>query len=257
MTDESVPVPLTVKTSDLKVRTLSAVVMLLVAGGALWLGGIFLQAFIALVAIATLGEFVRLVWKASAKTLNRALSVLAGLLYISVAAVALASGGPSMVVILVGSVIAVDTFAYFSGRTFGGPKIAPRISPSKTWAGLIGGAFGASLFFVAMFQGVPAYQCWRYLQLPEDQTQFAFDGPCSYMPWAFNLTNVVQVLLVGLVVAVVAQCGDFFESWLKRKAGVKDSSNLIPGHGGVFDRTDGVLAVSFVVGIVMLTDRLI
>ena len=57
--------------------------------------------------------------------------------------------------------------------------------------------------------------------------------------------------LVGALLAVVAQAGDFFQSWLKRKAGVKDSSRLIPGHGGVFDRIDGMLAVALVVGVLM------
>jgi phosphatidate cytidylyltransferase len=63
------------------------------------------------------------------------------------------------------------------------------------------------------------------------------------------------VLLVGLIAAVIAQSGDFFESWLKRRAGVKDSSNLIPGHGGVFDRVDGLLAVAFVLGVLQMVLR--
>jgi phosphatidate cytidylyltransferase len=238
------------KKSDLGVRTASAVVMLAVAGGALWVGGLILQAFIGLVAVAAFVEFVRLVFSASKKPLIRGLGILAGLVYFTLAAVGLAGGAPEMIITIVGSVIAVDVFAYFSGRTFGGPKIAPRISPSKTWAGLIGGAFGAALFLVALLQGLPAYNCWRFRQLPQDQ-QFGFDGPCSFSAWQFDLVTVTQVLLIGLVVAVIAQSGDFFESWLKRKAGVKDSSNLIPGHGGVFDRVDGLLAVSFMVGFVM------
>jgi phosphatidate cytidylyltransferase len=250
--DDSVPVPLAVRTSDLKVRTISAIVMLAVAGGALWAGGIVLQAFIALVAAATFGEFVRLIWKATAKPLNRMLGLLAGLGYISVAVVALVMGGQEVIIRVVSSVIAVDTFAYFFGRAIGGPKIAPRISPSKTWAGLLGGAFGASVATFAFHQGLLAFHCWRFRQLPQDQQQFGFDGPCSYQAWSLDLTNVASLLLIGFVIAVVAQCGDFFESWLKRKAGVKDSSSLIPGHGGVFDRTDGLLAVSFVVGIMIL-----
>lgn len=245
---KAVEVPLAVKTSDLPKRAGSAVVMLAVAGGALWVGGVWVQAFVALVALATFAEFLRLVWKATTKQFSRILALIVGAAYIAIAAVALVVGGAPVIVVVVGSVIAVDTFAYFSGRTFGGPKIAPRISPSKTWAGLLGGALGASLFLTFIFQGVPAYQCWQFRQLPQDE-QFGFDGPCSFLLWSFDLVNILQVLAIGLVVASIAQSGDFLESWLKRKAGVKDSSNLIPGHGGVFDRTDGLIAVAFVAGV--------
>ena len=237
--------------SDLGVRTLSAIVMLAVAGGALWFGGAILQLFVVVVALATAGEFFRLVWKATAHPGKRAISIVLGLAYIGLAAFALLSGGAEMFVVIAGSVVFVDTFAYFAGRTFGGPKIAPRISPSKTWAGLIGGAIGASIFLVAIFQGWPAFECWRFQQLPESQ-QFGFDGPCSFARWIFDIPQIAMILLVGLVIAVIAQSGDFFESWLKRKAGVKDSSNLIPGHGGVFDRTDGVIAVAFVAGLLSM-----
>src|SRR3546814_12459052 len=83
---------------------------------------------------------------------------------------------PAEVVICVlAVVIATDTGAYFSGRAIGGPKIAPKISPSKTWAGLFGGALGASLAFVGLAQGWPAFECWRFRQLPIEQ-QFGFDG---------------------------------------------------------------------------------
>lgn len=248
---KAVEVPIAVRTSDLPKRAASALVMLMVAGGALWLGGVALQFFVVVVALATAGEFIRLVWKATAHPGKRTVSIAFGLAYIAGAAVSLLMGGALTLVVVVGSVIFVDTFAYFAGRTFGGPKIAPRISPSKTWSGLIGGAIGASIFLVAIFQGWPAFECWRFEQLSESQ-QSAFDGACSHVRWAFNLRQVAMILFAGFIVAVIAQSGDFFESWLKRKAGVKDSSNLIPGHGGVFDRTDGLIAVSFVAGILTM-----
>ena len=115
-------------------------------------------------------------------------------------------------------VIATDTGAYFSGRTIGGPKIAPKISPSKTWAGLIGGATLAG----AVSAGSFIYNTGEFVLRPMLLIAFA----------------------IGVVLAVLAQSGDFFESWLKRKAGVKDSSRLVPGHGGVFDRVDGLLPVA-------------
>lgn len=105
---------------------------------------------------------------------------------------------------------ATDTGAYFAGRRIGGPKIAPKISPNKTWAGLIGGMLAASLVMGGMAVCV---------QLAHAPFYFVF----------------------GAVMAIIAQMGDFFESHLKRRAGVKDSGHIIPGHGGILDRIDGVL----------------
>ena len=104
-----------------------------------------------------------------------------------------------------------DIFAYFAGRTIGGPRLAPRISPNKTWAGLVGGCIGAAAVgFVAA----------QLLSLP-----VAFH-------WA------------GGIMALIAQGGDLYESAAKRRAGVKDSGTILPGHGGVLDRLDGLLPVA-------------
>ena len=104
-----------------------------------------------------------------------------------------------------------DIGAYFAGRAIGGPKLAPAISPNKTWAGLAGGVVLASLFGAAMhgFYGLP-----------------------------------LRMTLATPGLAVIAQGGDLYESWLKRRAGVKDSGTLIPGHGGVLDRLDGIVPVA-------------
>lgn len=106
---------------------------------------------------------------------------------------------------------ATDIGAYAAGRAIGGPKLAPRLSPNKTWAGLIGGVLLASLLGAALHYGYG---------LPR------------------RLTFATPLL------AVLAQMGDLYESWLKRRAGVKDSGNLIPGHGGVLDRLDGLVPVA-------------
>jgi len=108
------------------------------------------------------------------------------------------------------SVWATDTGAYAAGRTIGGPKLLPRISPKKTWAGLIGGMVLAALI---------GYGC---------ALGFGESAPASYAALA-------------AVLALVSQAGDFFESYVKRRAGAKDSGTLIPGHGGVLDRIDGLL----------------
>lgn len=118
---------------------------------------------------------------------------------------------------LLASVWATDTGAYFAGRAIGGPKLAPRFSPNKTWAGLFGAMFAAGCVGWAASRLVPA-------------------GPPT-----------ASLVVAGAVLAVVAQAGDLLESAVKRRFGAKDSSALIPGHGGLFDRVDGLLtaAVAF------------
>ena len=210
-------------TSDLGVRAASAVVMVLVAGTALWLGGTVWSVFVLAIAAGVMWEWARLTLRLSDKVAPRVIWILAGIVYITVAARmleyvrGLEPDGLMGTLAIVAAVIAVDVGAYFSGRAIGGPKIAPRISPSKTWAGLAGGMIGATLLLAGYF----------------------------------HLTGAApaMALTAGPIVAVVAQAGDFFESWMKRRAGVKDSSALIPGHGGLFDRVDGLLAVLFLAGI--------
>ena len=216
------------KKSDLGVRTASAVVMLVVAGGALWAGGIWQDLFISAVALAALWELLRLIRLASTGSSARLLGSLLAIAYVGLAAwVLLEISSLPLILLLVGTVICVDIGAYATGRTFGGPKIAPKISPSKTWAGLAGGVIGATLALVVYFSLGGSAAGYR-----------AFSG----------LPYLLELLPLGAALAVVAQAGDFFESWLKRRAGVKDSSNLIPGHGGVLDRVDGLLAVACVFG---------
>lgn len=106
---------------------------------------------------------------------------------------------------------ACDSGAYFAGRAIGGPKLAPSISPNKTWAGFAGGIAGA------------AAAAWGMVIL--------FGLPPS-------------LALVTPFLAVLSQAGDLYESHLKRVAGVKDSGNLLPGHGGLLDRLDGLVAVA-------------
>jgi phosphatidate cytidylyltransferase len=107
---------------------------------------------------------------------------------------------------------ATDTGAYFAGRLIGGPKLAPRLSPKKTWAGLAGGMAAAAAVGWVLRHGIWPQAAW--------------------------------LALLSAALAVLAQAGDLAESGLKRYFGVKDSSQLIPGHGGVFDRLDGLLAVA-------------
>lgn len=223
------------KKSDLAVRALSALVMLALAGLAFWRGGLVKDGFIALVAFAVFVEYVRLIGKIAANPARMGAGVIAGAIYIGWAGIALVVMPAPLLLAVVGLVICTDTGAYFTGRALGGPKIAPAISPSKTWSGLAGGMAAAALWavLVVLFAG--------YMLSAVGPT-----GPS--LGEALRMTNVGMAALAGAVLAVVAQAGDFYESWLKRKAGVKDSSRLIPGHGGVFDRVDGLLPVAIIAG---------
>ncbi|MGN6374950.1 MAG: phosphatidate cytidylyltransferase [Sphingomonas sp.] len=112
-----------------------------------------------------------------------------------------------------------DIGAYFAGRAIGGPKLAPTISPNKTWAGLGGGVVLAGLFGIFMH---------------------------------FYAGLAIRLTLASPLLAVVAQGGDLYESWLKRQVGVKDSGNLLPGHGGILDRVDGLVPVAPVAAVLVV-----
>lgn len=233
------------KKSDLGIRTLSAIIMLAVAGGALWLGGWFWVGFVGVLAVLLAREWKELVRKIAASRLALYVWLLAGVAYISLGAgtlIFLRGGDFSQVLLtLLAMVIGTDIGAYFLGRMIGGPKIARSISPSKTWAGLLGGMIGAALLGLLMWS-VYVYRTmgpFHDMALPRDF-------------WAVFRHYALRFMIAGVIVAPIAQAGDFFESLLKRRAGVKDSGTLIPGHGGVFDRADGLLAVAAVVGIYLL-----
>ncbi|MDB6180680.1 phosphatidate cytidylyltransferase [Paracoccus fistulariae] len=128
--------------------------------------------------------------------------------------------GLPFVLWLMGIVIISDTLGYFAGRIFGGPKFWPAVSPKKTWSGTVAGWIGSAIF-----------------------------------GWILYMTGHGDVALVWVspLVCFAGQLGDIAESWLKRRAGVKDSSNLIPGHGGFMDRFDavtGAVLATMVIGLV-------
>lgn len=158
---------------------------------------------------------------------RRAPAVAGGLVYASALLMATtivrsdANYGFAAIALLYAVVWGTDIGGFFAGRVFGGPKLAPAISPKKTWSGAIGGTivgFAAAIGIASMF----------------------------------SLPNPVMIGIVALVLSIASQCGDLFESWLKRHFDVKDSSGLIPGHGGVMDRLDGFIfavAVAALIGV--------
>jgi phosphatidate cytidylyltransferase len=125
------------------------------------------------------------------------------------------------IVFLFAVVWATDIVAYFVGRAVGGPKLAPRISPKKTWSGAIGGTVAAiaTALAVAVMAGLP---------------------------------NLLALGLIAAAASALAQAGDLFESAIKRRFGAKDSSHLIPGHGGLMDRLDGFVAAAALAALIGL-----
>jgi len=155
------------------------------------------------------------------------LFLLGGLAYIYLACISLAwlrglePDGMETVIWLGVVVVMTDTCAYLTGKTVGGPKLAPKISPKKTWAGLLGGMTGAAI------------------------------GGASVAS-VFDSVEILALGLLGAAFAIIAQLGDLLVSKAKRAFGVKDSGNLIPGHGGVLDRLDGFLSSSLALTVLVL-----
>ena len=146
---------------------------------------------------------------------------LAGAAYVGVAAYGLVHlrsapvAGLETMVWLFSLVWASDTGAYLVGRAIGGAKLAPRISPNKTWAGFIG---------ALAFAGSVGFGCAVYMDKPD----------------------IWPIIVFSSLLGAISQCGDLLESWVKRRFHKKDMSGLIPGHGGLFDRADGLLAAAIV-----------
>lgn len=252
--------------SDLGVRALSGVALIALALAALWFGGIAFWLLTSLAAMLMLSEWGDLVQSDPA---HKRLALFAACVPLAIMAPGLAAGPSFLALGLIfgaGFFIAIvtnkprlafgiayvalpalallflrgeerglllalwtlatvwmtDIGAYFAGRSIGGPKLAPAVSPNKTWAGLIGGVIAALLLGLAL---------WRYTGLP------------------------LQLALASPILAVIAQIGDLYESWLKRLAGKKDSGNLLPGHGGVLDRLDGLVPVAPAAAALILVDR--
>ena len=205
--------------SDLWVRIGSAIILFAIAGTALWFGGIAFGLLLLVGGALLLVEWFQLVramglrsgGKAafSALGLPLVIGAIGGLWYIR------QNLGMTAALWVFGMVWATDIGAYFAGRAFGGARLAPTISPSKTWSGLVGGMIAALIASATIGDrgGIVGVPLW-----------------------------------IGLFMGLLAQLGDLGESWMKRRAGVKDSGKLIPGHGGLFDRVDGLLPVALLLG---------
>jgi phosphatidate cytidylyltransferase len=187
-------------------------VSLLLGSLTVWLGWRFgpSAAFAVPLAAFWLEEFSRLYHKPAGEDGPPRWLVAASLLYIPGSLQFLTSFGPGETALVLAVVMATDTGAYYAGHMIGGPKIWPSVSPKKTWAGSIGG-LAASVAVCLAASALWGKACWP----------------------AFAL--------LGAVMSAASQMGDFMESSLKRAAGIKDSGNLLPGHGGILDRADGLI----------------
>lgn len=198
--------------SQFRKRVISAVVLAPPVLLAAAFGGLPFYTLIILVAIFMMRE-----WDVLTAHRDSAAWGAAGVLYVTLTCLSLirlreeALGGSlSLLLLLIAVIWATDIGAYFSGKQIGGLKLAPRISPNKTWAGLLGGILCAMITATIL---------------------------SLFFPFP---THIGQAVWIAALLAVVAQLGDLFESWMKREAGMKDSSHLIPGHGGILDRVDGM-----------------
>lgn len=265
MADANSPSP--AKWGDLGGRAVSALVLIPLVLASVWAGGIWFEDFVALLAVLMAYEWCRLTHRVG--TLQFAIHAAAGLAgalipihsgpggaMVAIAVLWLLSllanrlqepppsnwsyfgvpyvGLPAMALVLLRAdpanglwaivwvmvtVWSADTLAYFAGRILGGPKLAPRISPKKTWAGL-GGAIAGSALASLIFCAAAGYG------------------------------GMAALAVIAGLLAIVEQAGDLFKSAWKRFHGVKDSGDLIPGHGGVIDRVDGLVAVATAAAII-------
>ena len=250
---------------DLGTRVLSAIAMIAISVTAFWLGGYWAVGFIGLGALVMLWEFHKMLrhedvrgkidlaimvgsaaasvvatfllgWLWGAGTLLIGAAALykrdhenwfwlsSGLLYIGASMTAMLmiflspEHGLFDVFWVVLIVVLTDIGGYFAGRVIGGPKLWPAVSPKKTWAGTIGG------WALALVAGL--------------------------LLGMFGPEPVMRSIGVSFVISVASQIGDLLESWLKRQKDIKDSSDIIPGHGGLMDRLDGVMAAALVFALI-------
>ena len=244
--------------SDLATRMATGLVLALIGLSAVWAGGWWFTALVVILVAALVWELVRMLGgsargaiilgvMAGAAILATKLAplVVALILALSVPLAAMAmlarhrrlfvltiamillagvglifhrdSFGLTWMLWLVLVVVMTDILGYFAGRLIGGPKFWPRVSPKKTWSGTVAGWVGAGV-----------------------------------VGWAFMAQTGVgaELVVISVALSVASQMGDVAESALKRQMGVKDSSNLLPGHGGVYDRFDGLLGAAFLLVIV-------
>lgn len=220
--------------SNFTQRLVSALVLAPPVLAAVWFGGLPFQVLVLVLAGLSAWEYFRLVMPGRHRPGHFAfMPFYIGLPFLAMLWLRLESGpyGLALFLFLLLSIWATDIGAYAAGKSIGGPKLAPRISPKKTWAGLIGGMV-ASATLGGLFGAAQSGDWLPGWLVPPAATD---------VPHDVSLAAILAYAAIGAVLAVAGQAGDLFESYMKRRVDVKDSSRLIPGHGGILDRIDGLL----------------
>lgn len=228
MTETASPSP-PQKFSGLGLRALSALLLAPLMVALIIAGGWWFMAVMALAALISLYE-----WYGLAKPGKYAFGVLLfGLIYLSISFMSFVGlrfsfdCGAWLALAVILCVWGSDIGGYFAGKCIGGPKMAPKLSPKKTWAGLAGAMVSSALVLEGLHQVGP--YLFKYIN-----TDTGLIVPNTWLP----------VLLFGALLGLIGQIGDVSISYLKRRVGVKDTGNIIPGHGGLLDRIDALLLVA-------------
>ena len=218
--------------TDLKTRFISAVILVLAAFFCVWYGSFLMLLMMAAFAYIGIKEWMDLPKQRHFSTSTKRKWFGFGLLYVGWACISIllvrfsddsalypdVDLGFTAACWIISIAMATDVGAYFAGRFIGGPKVAPSISPNKTWAGVIGGVINAVLF-----TSLVLYFC------------------------GFSANSSIIKLVI--IFSLIGQIGDFFESYIKRRFAVKDTGSFLPGHGGLLDRMDGQIFIMIASGI--------
>jgi phosphatidate cytidylyltransferase len=212
--------------SNLKARILASSILIPLVLFIVYLGGIAMTFFVMIVAVLMSFEWCNLTSKSDKK--KKAVWKIIGVFYIALPASSLLyisnqGLGREIIIWLFVTVWAADTAAFFVGKTLGGPRLAPNISPNKTWSGFLG--------------AVVSSYCVGILSR-----------------WFFSPVDYYAIVILTVTIGVYAQIGDLIESWIKRHFGVKDSGGIIPGHGGILDRVDGIVVTAPKVALVLMLE---
>jgi len=205
--------------SALLPRIASSAILIPLVIGVIWWGGWAFGIFLALCIGIAFSEWTNLAAKITPTFSGRLALAAVGFAYLGMAFYGMTDirlnfdNGKIWILVLFLTVWASDTLAYIFGKNIGGPKMSPTISPNKTWSGYAGALLGPALTLALS----------TYIFAPDEAPPF------------------IMTFFAGAILGIVGQSGDLLESLMKRKAGVKDSSNLIPGHGGILDRIDALL----------------
>ena len=209
------------------IRSLSALVMATVVLSTIWIGSPYFEALIGLIGCIAIIEWYKLILVNRPKFPNL-IFMCFGVFYVLVPCLILVwlrnddSHGFHFIIWFFIVIWSTDIGAYFFGKSIGGAKLAPKISPNKTWAGFFGGTCSAVMVTWLLFY------------------------------FLYPMVSFFLLSIGCVVISIVGQLGDLFESWCKRRLNVKDSGKLIPGHGGILDRVDSILLSTPIAGVVAI-----